>query len=83
MSGANQQPPFAPTASDQQSGAGWDVFSQLLRTRQWEADGSQLLRPAAFHAWAGGCWTVPQERASAELGLLPIPGRDIQLLPHH
>ena len=59
MSGGNLQPPVAPTASEQQSGAGRDAFSQLLRTRQWEADGSHLLRPAAFHAWAAGCWTVP------------------------
>ena len=60
MSSGNLQPPVAPTASEQQRGAGRDAFSQLLRTRQWEADGSHLLRPAAFHAWATGWSTVPQ-----------------------
>jgi len=54
MSGGILQPPMAPTASDQQSGAGRDAFNHLLRTPQWEADGSHLLKPAAFHAWAAG-----------------------------
>jgi hypothetical protein len=26
-------------------GNSWDVFSQLLRTKQWEADANQLRRP--------------------------------------
>jgi hypothetical protein len=41
--------------SDEQ-GKTRSVFNQLQWTRQWEADGTHLLRPAAYHAWAApGC----------------------------
>jgi len=37
----------------------WDVFSQLQRTRQWEADGIQLRRPVNIQARAEA-ETAPQ-----------------------
>lgn len=41
-------------------GRGRDVLTQLQLTRQWEADGSHLLRPASFHAWAAADREGPQ-----------------------
>jgi hypothetical protein len=52
--------PSRAMADDRRVSAGWDVFSQLQRTRQWEAEGSQLLRPADFHAWSAAGWATPQ-----------------------
>jgi hypothetical protein len=60
MSGGNQPSPAGAMADDRRGSAGWDLFSQLQRTRQWEADGSQLLRPADFHAWEAAGGTTPQ-----------------------
>ena len=60
MSYGTQQPPAGPMADHGRMIAAWDVFSQLQRTRQWEADGTQLLRPADFHAWAAAGWAAPQ-----------------------
>jgi hypothetical protein len=60
MSDGNQPSPAGAMADDPRVSAGWDVFSQLQRTRQWEAEGSQLLRPAGFHAWAAAGWSAPQ-----------------------
>jgi hypothetical protein len=47
-------------ADDRRGSAGWDMFSQLQRTRQWQADGAHLLRRADFHAWAAAGWATPQ-----------------------
>ena len=44
---SKSEPPAAPVEERDIS-----VFSQLQRTRQWEADGTHLLRAAAFQAWA-------------------------------
>ena len=52
ISHGNQQTPSAPIADQRRLIATWDVVNQLHRTRQWEAEGTQLLRPADFHAWA-------------------------------
>jgi hypothetical protein len=60
MSDGNQPSPAGALADDRQVSSGWDVFSQLQRTRQWEAEASQLLRPADFHAWAAAGWETPQ-----------------------
>jgi hypothetical protein len=60
MSDGNQPSPTGALADHRQVSAGWDVFSQLQRTRQWEAEGSQLLRPADFHSWASAGWATPQ-----------------------
>ena len=60
MSHGNQQTPAGPMAKQGRVSAAWDVSSQLLRTRQWEADGAQLLRPADFHAWAAAGWATAQ-----------------------
>ncbi|MCT0227957.1 MAG: hypothetical protein ACI9IO_000982 [Cyanobium sp.] len=60
MSDGNQPSPAGAMADDQRVSAGWDVISQLQRTRQWDAEGSQLLRPAGFHAWASAGWAAPQ-----------------------
>ena len=62
MSQGNLQSPAGPTADHRHLAAAWDVESQLQRTRQWEADGTQLLRPADFHAWAAASWPTPQGR---------------------
>lgn len=60
MSDGNQPSPAGALADDRRVSAGWDVFSQLQRTRQWKAEGSQLLRPADFHAWTAAGWATPQ-----------------------
>ncbi len=60
MFDGNQPSPAGAMADDRRVSAGWDVFSQLQRTRQWDAEGSQLLRPAGFHAWAATGWAAPQ-----------------------
>jgi len=59
-SDGNQPSPAGALADDRRVSAGWDVFSQLQRTRQWEAEGRQLLRPADFHAWSAAGWATPQ-----------------------
>jgi hypothetical protein len=60
MSDGNQPSPAGAMADDRRGSAGWDVFSQLQRTRQWQADGAHLLRRADFHAWAAAAWATPQ-----------------------
>jgi hypothetical protein len=60
MSDGNPPSPASAMADDRRGSAGWDLFSQLQHTRQWEAEGSQLLRPADLHAWAAAGWTTPQ-----------------------
>ncbi len=60
MSDGNQPSPAGAMADDRRGSTGWDLFSQLRRTRQWEAEGSQLLRPADFHAWSAAGWATPQ-----------------------
>ncbi len=60
MSDGNQPSPAGALADDRRVSGVWDVFSQLQRTRQWEAEGSQLLRPADFRAWAAAGWETPQ-----------------------
>jgi hypothetical protein len=59
MSDGNQPSPVGTMKDDRRGNANWDVFSQLQRTRQWDAEGSQLLRPADFHAWAAVGWATP------------------------
>jgi hypothetical protein len=65
MSQGNLQSPADPTADYCHLAAAWDVESQLQRTLQWEADGTQLLRPADFHAWTAASWPTPQYSASS------------------
>jgi len=60
MFDGNPPSPAGAMADDRRVSAGWDLFSQLQRTRQWEAEGSQLLRPADFRAWATPRWAVNQ-----------------------
>jgi predicted ribosomally synthesized peptide with nif11-like leader len=60
MSDGNQPSPVGSMKDDRRGSANWDVFSQLQRTRQSEAEASQLLRPADFHAWAAVGWATPQ-----------------------
>jgi hypothetical protein len=43
-------------------GTSWDLFSQLQRTRQWEADAIELRRPVDFQAWRSG-EAAPQSSA--------------------
>jgi hypothetical protein len=50
MSDGNQPSPVGSMKDDRRGSANWDVFSQLQRTRQSDAEASQLLRPADFHA---------------------------------
>jgi hypothetical protein len=54
MTDGNQPSPAGAMADDRHVhvSAGWDVFSQLQRTRQWQADGTHLLRAADFHVWS-------------------------------
>lgn len=59
ISHGNQQIPSAPMADHRRLTATWDVVNQLQRTRQWEAEGTKLLRPADFHAWAAAGRIVP------------------------
>ena len=40
--------------------AAGDLMHQLAYTRQWDADGAALLRPAAFHAWGTANRNGPQ-----------------------
>ena len=70
MAHGNPSPPAAPMEErdrlggeigdviNEERGKERSVFNQLHRTRQWEADGTHLLRPAAFHAWAARGWAV-------------------------
>jgi hypothetical protein len=61
MSDGNQLSPAVAMADDRRGSASWDLFNlPLQRTWQWEAEGSQLLRPADFHAWASAGWATPQ-----------------------
>jgi hypothetical protein len=60
MSDGNQPSPTGALADDRRGSGGWDVFSQLQRTRQWQADGAHLLRAADFHVWAADGWATPQ-----------------------
>lgn len=60
MSDGNQLPAAGALAEHRRGSGGWDVFSQLQRTSQWEADGTQLLRPVNIHARAAaGRSTTP------------------------
>ena len=52
MAHGNPSSPAGPVEERDRLGDQSSVFNQLQRTRQWEADGTHLLRPAAFHAWA-------------------------------
>lgn len=45
MDHGNPSPPVGPMPQHDRMGNSWDVFSQLLRTKQWEADANQLRRP--------------------------------------
>lgn len=45
MAHSTPSPPADPMPQQDGSQHAWDVFSQLQRTRQWEADGLQLRRP--------------------------------------
>jgi len=61
MPDGNQLSPAGAMADDRRGSASWDLFNlPLQRTWQWEAEGSQLLRPADFHAWASAGWATPQ-----------------------
>lgn len=60
MAHGNPSFPAGPMQERDRLGDQSNVLNQLLRTRQWEADGSHLLRPAAHHAWAAGGWVEPQ-----------------------
>lgn len=59
MAHGNPSFPAGPMQERDRLGDQSNVLNQLLRTRQWEADGSHLLRPAAHHAWAVGGWVEP------------------------
>jgi hypothetical protein len=52
MAHGNPSPPAGPVEELDRLGNQSSVVNQLQRTRQWEADGTHLLRAAAFHAWA-------------------------------
>ena len=60
MSDGNLPSPTGAMADDRHVSAGWDVVSQLQRTRQWQAEGAHLLRAADFHVWAADGWATPQ-----------------------
>ena len=60
MAHGNPSPPVGPVPRQERLGMSWDVFSQLLRTRQWEADANLLRRPVDFQAWAAA-QAAPQE----------------------
>ena len=68
MPQGQQQSPVGPTAEHRHCAAAWDLDSQVQRTRQWEADGTQLLRPADFHAWAAAGWPTSQGSLGPRLG---------------
>ena len=55
------QPSPAGALADEWSGSGaWDVSIQVQRTRQWQVEGTHLLRAADFHLWAAAGWpTLP------------------------
>jgi hypothetical protein len=59
MSDGNQPSTAGAMADDRHVSARWDVFSQLQRTRQWQADGAYLRRAADFHVWATADCTTP------------------------
>jgi hypothetical protein len=60
MSDGNQPATADWLADDRHVSAGWDVVSQLQRTRQWQADGAHLLRAADCHVCAADGWATPQ-----------------------
>jgi hypothetical protein len=60
MAHGNPSSPAGPGKEPERLGDQCSVFNQLPRTRQWDADGAHLLRPAAFHAWAAPAWAVTQ-----------------------
>ncbi len=45
MAHANPSPPVGSVSQQERLAMSWDVFSQLLRTKQWEADANLLRRP--------------------------------------
>ncbi|MCT0214992.1 hypothetical protein KQ298_01430 [Synechococcus sp. CS-1330] len=60
MAHSNPSPPAGPVEEGDRLGNQSSMFNQLQRTRQWEADGTHLLRAAAFHAWAATGGAAPQ-----------------------
>lgn len=56
MSQDIQQLQAVPNAEEQRGRVDQDGFNQLQRTRQWEADATHLLKPAAFYAWPRPDW---------------------------
>ena len=60
MAHGNPSPLAGPGEERDCLGNQSSVFNQLQRKRQWEADGTNLLRAAAFHAWATTGGAAPQ-----------------------
>jgi len=59
MAHGTPSPRVDPMLQQDRGSKAWDVFSQLQRTRQWEADGIQLRRPVNIQARADA-ETTPQ-----------------------
>ncbi len=54
MAYGNPSPPVGPMPQQDRMGMSWDLFSKLLRSKQWEADANQLRRPVDCQAWGPG-----------------------------
>ena len=59
MSQDIQQPHAVTNAEEQRGRDDQHGDNQLQRNRQWEADATQLLRPAAFYVWPRPDWPKP------------------------